>query len=749
MLIAVTSRPPADNKFTGTYQQTSEEDAMQESMEATANANGMPFLVQRVVAVKNLEVVERFHKCDESRNNGKRSGLLPADVVRTLFGEVYGREVNQSSWDAFILVADVNHDGMLSAIEVQEWVTSVPVHIRRMGFLECVYVTFDDVGSCVLAKTLATIIMLLIALSSVCFVMETCIQFQNRVGDDSTAPEPLAVFSTIDTICVAVFTVEYLGRLLTVHMTRPPRVEKKQRDILGTEITTLGANPAALPWYRRTLNFTLQTMNLIDLVAILPFYVALLMPAGEGGGDFAVVRVLRMVRIFRVLKMGKYNEGMQMFGRVISNSMPALYLLAFYLILGIIIFGSMIFLAEHGTWHGPNSTSCPGVSLCSEIFGPASGGWLRLDHTGFGYEPTPFQSIPHAFWWVMVTVTTVGYGDYYPTSMGGKLIGCVTTITGILVLALPITIIGTNFSEEYTREKAKQTKAVKDRHANTWRRAAKLGAKNTGKPELGAGAAAAAGAGAGAGAGAAGAAGAAAGAAAGGKAASGVAGGTVAGGAAAAAAGGGKPPAGSAGGVGKDTPGLPPVKANQLDSSLVAGKDNAEQANNGGTTVVQVSGSQPPTRPGTGTGTSGGEEPPPPYPLPGSPLALSDDTVVVSVGETEACKEEGARSPSVADAASARVVALGVTLCQELQDIPNVNKRQQGYLLQEVNHISKQAVCGLLTARELDAFAVCSFGCLAGVVTPGGKPTHLVKSVRGLLLQFMFACHEEILPRHM
>ena len=84
--------------------------------------------------------------------------------------------------------------------------------------------------------------------------------------------------------------------------------------------------------------------------------------------------------------------------------MSAMILLMFFLTIAVILFGSLIYYAERGEWHH-------GV-----------GGMARLDVTGADYELTPFTSIPASFWWVVTTTTTVGYGDFYPTTASGKLV---------------------------------------------------------------------------------------------------------------------------------------------------------------------------------------------------------------------------------------------------------------------------------------------------------------------------------------
>ena len=82
---------------------------------------------------------------------------------------------------------------------------------------------------------------------------------------------------------------------------------------------------------------------------------------------------------------------------------------------------------------------------------PAQFCWMRPDVLQDAWEPSPFApyGIPGAFWWVLATATTVGYGDFYPTSAGGKLIGSACMVAGVLVMALPISIVGANFNKEY------------------------------------------------------------------------------------------------------------------------------------------------------------------------------------------------------------------------------------------------------------------------------------------------------------
>ncbi|KAG7455932.1 hypothetical protein MATL_G00246380 [Megalops atlanticus] len=172
--------------------------------------------------------------------------------------------------------------------------------------------------------------------------------------------------------------------------------------------------------------FFKNMMNTIDIVAIIPYFITLGTELaedqdgkevkGEQATSLAILRVIRLVRVFRIFKLSRHSKGLQILGQTLKASMRELGLLIFFLFIGVILFSSAVYFAEAEE---------------------------RGSH---------FNSIPDAFWWAVVSMTTVGYGDMFPVTIGGKIVGSLCAIAGVLTIALPVPVIVSNFNYFYHRE---------------------------------------------------------------------------------------------------------------------------------------------------------------------------------------------------------------------------------------------------------------------------------------------------------
>ncbi len=239
-------------------------------------------------------------------------------------------------------------------------------------------------------------------------------------------PQGQPVFTTIEAFCIYCFTLDYILRILCVGSVSPMK--------WGGDPEKIKSIPAKI------YKYATGAMNVIDLVAIMPFWLEM---AVGGNVPLGFLRVLRLARVFRIFKLGKYNEGMSLFARTLHASIPALTLLCFFVLIGVVLFGSIIYFVEGGQYT-VDPDICP-AELNYACF------TRENDYNGGSREPTPFISIPFSFYWVMVTMTTVGYGDQFPLTGLGKFITILCMLCGILTLALPITVLGSNFTAEYEK----------------------------------------------------------------------------------------------------------------------------------------------------------------------------------------------------------------------------------------------------------------------------------------------------------
>ncbi|KAK1929768.1 Potassium voltage-gated channel subfamily A member 4 [Phytophthora citrophthora] len=180
--------------------------------------------------------------------------------------------------------------------------------------------------------------------------------------------------------------------------------------------------------------------------------------AVDNAGSFGAIRIVRLTRVARVLKMSRYSSAIQVFTQAISISIKPLTMLIFLMSIAMIIFSSAIYFAEYTPdgcradgWMGKCDVDSSGDVVTTEVSYSVSAAAAVASVTTSDacvcVDPNPYQGIATSFWWCIVTMSTVGYGDMTPVTWLGKVVGCSTVLTGMLVLALPITVIGTNFQK--------------------------------------------------------------------------------------------------------------------------------------------------------------------------------------------------------------------------------------------------------------------------------------------------------------
>lgn len=222
-------------------------------------------------------------------------------------------------------------------------------------------------------------LMALIILNVIAVVVESVKSVEEQYGD---------YFYLFETFSVIIFSLEYVARVWGCTL-----IERFSHPLTGR------------------IRYLLQPMVIIDLLAILPFYLPIF------GIDLRVIRAFRLFRIIRIFKLGRYSKAFQMLGKVLVGKKEEMTITIVALFFLIIISASLMFYAENEA------------------------------------QPEQFSSIPATIWWSVVTLTTVGYGDVFPVTIFGKIIAGIISILGIGMVALPAGIISAGFVEEMSKRK--------------------------------------------------------------------------------------------------------------------------------------------------------------------------------------------------------------------------------------------------------------------------------------------------------
>ena len=209
------------------------------------------------------------------------------------------------------------------------------------------------------------------------------------VFDDRVSQTAHAWLYVFDAVSTAVFLVEYLARIWTAPLTHP----------------TL--SPA-----RARLRYVLSPLGIVDLLAVLPFlFVA------AGVVSYQMLNTFRVLRVIRLLKISRYLHGLDILGRVLHHRRRELVPAFTVLFLLIITSSALMYQAEHDV------------------------------------QPDRFDSVLAGMYWAISTITSTGYGDLVPVTPAGRLVGFLTMLLSIAIVAIPASIFTAGFIEELQEER--------------------------------------------------------------------------------------------------------------------------------------------------------------------------------------------------------------------------------------------------------------------------------------------------------
>lgn len=223
------------------------------------------------------------------------------------------------------------------------------------------------------ARVFSWLLTLMVVCSVMAVILESVPAIEAQYG------QSLAIF---DAVSIVFFSVEYALRIWTAAERRP---STQHRD------------------NHRRLHYMLSFHGLIDLLAILPFFLQALLPGLD-------LRFLRVIRVMRILKLSHYSTALEDLMAAIYAERAAFISALYLLALSILIAACLMYYAEHDL------------------------------------QPDKLGTIPDAMWWSIVTITTVGYGDVTPISLAGKVIGAFTALSGVFTVALLTGIVASAFA---------------------------------------------------------------------------------------------------------------------------------------------------------------------------------------------------------------------------------------------------------------------------------------------------------------
>lgn len=221
-------------------------------------------------------------------------------------------------------------------------------------------------------------------------------------------------FRIFELFSIIIFTAEYFARIYIANVEYIGSA--KDSESINDEDYILKKQA-----YKHRVKYIFSFVGLIDLFAILPFYLPFVMKM-----DLRLLRILRLLRLFRIFKLAHYSSSLRLVGNVFKDKKEELIITLFATLILLILTSSIMYNVEHTV------------------------------------QPDKFPNIFATLWWAVATFTTIGYGDVFPVTGWGKLLAAFTALFGIGLVAIPTGIISAGFLEEIQNKKEDKNKKSND-----------------------------------------------------------------------------------------------------------------------------------------------------------------------------------------------------------------------------------------------------------------------------------------------
>jgi hypothetical protein len=203
------------------------------------------------------------------------------------------------------------------------------------------------------------------------------------------------------------------------------------QDYFVRFMCALGINPKI---------FVSNMFNIFDLLSFAPMPIDWIMSAALHSSRFIYLDMFRLFRVFRLIRYIQHSPTLRITLKAVRASYEGFVLMIGILALNLVFFSTVMYFVEGSYCYYDNATT--------------SWRYIKDD------VESNFQSIISTFWWNIVSVTTTGYGDVTPKTGWGKVVASFALVTGVIFLAFPIAIFGTNFSAMYAKAKQKELEAI-------------------------------------------------------------------------------------------------------------------------------------------------------------------------------------------------------------------------------------------------------------------------------------------------